>query len=247
MARKTTKPAQKSRLEQVRVRLSEVRNEYQAFSYACDKEAAERFAAAGGCRCCNGRGTFRYRPTLDYMNEWYEMGCIYTPESRNPDGSYRGDGFRIDPAAPYCTEQTRAATLLLLCYTDGQKVKLTALRSEIDSLKSQEARLAAVSEPKVDHMVRVYKGRKVPLGDYQCVKAGDGQYGPWLLLRASDGTSHLTNRDNCVGLDECPECRQDGTVEELDVQGAVGEDGPHACCCVCRDRLRDAGLIPFAD
>ncbi len=224
-------------LQEMKDLLRNLTSQRTTLSQKATREAEERFEKAGGCKCCQGKGTFTYRPTLDYMSEKYTLPCIYNPSSRNQDGSHNGSSFIINANSPYCTEETRASTKPLLRWTKEELETSSKLSEQIESLQVSILQEEESRKPRQDHMVRVVKGRKLPKGDYQCRKMGVGQYGPYCLVADKNNKTTFVSQENVIGLLECPCCKVYGTSDELAWSWSSSTCGP------CRDKKIDSGEI----
>lgn len=111
----------------------------------------------GGCVSCDNKGTIRYRPTLDYMNEYETMTCS-SCEGRKPVEEPKF----IDPTDPEAASRACAA---------------------YEAMKAAE-RAVSIERGKI---VRVIKGRKVAKGTtWRVTTTGDGNYGPYCHLESLD-------------------------------------------------------------
>ncbi len=174
--------------------------------------ARKRYQDAGGCMRCmgQGRGIHSHHDGDSYAWDCTDCGGIPDPR-RN-----------------------------LLRRTGEEAVRAEALKAVCEAAEAAEAAELTCRDCRVGYWVRVFKGRKVPKGEYRCVNKGDGQWGPWIKVEDAAGVQTYIDPANAVGLNECPVCRQHGLSDELLLTRI---DAETVCCCVCRDRLLESGEI----
>lgn len=167
------------------------------------------FVAAGGCDECGGRGWVVTWDTLDCLNGSYaEYGTC-----KKCNGEKRKGEAAHDPS--YWTKYDRNRGVryeAALPKTDAEKAKHEELTSKLSAAKAAEESLAEAMNPYAKgKKVRVYKGRKVPVGTTGTVfwvgeKVNNFGYRPTYEMRLGfkddAGTVYWVNADNCEGVVE---------------------------------------------
>jgi hypothetical protein len=203
------------RSQVIRARIEEVRAEMAAERAAYNAARSDWMQDNGYCLRCGGKGCYRFRPTLDYMNEFETADC--------PDcgGTGRAGGVTPDGSpAPRRKQEVSA-------YRNGSSIlpaetapayaevvagfrphdRLTELEQLVDELLQREREAKAVEENPRGRRVVVARGRKVPVGTTGvCFWAGESRYGDGrrVGIRGDDGKEHWTDLKNVEVLWDDP-------------------------------------------
>jgi hypothetical protein len=98
------------------------------------------------------------------------------------------------------TATVDASRAVMAVYEAEQAVKEAT--EKLNEAKRYRAReLAALKTPAPGRVVKVVKGRKVPVGTVgECTRMMEGHYGMRIQIRTLDGTTHWTSASNCEAV-----------------------------------------------
>ena len=186
--------------------VSDLMEKLDEFPHAVRKARKAEFLAAGGCVRCGGRGWVVTWDTMDSMSGCYaEYGTC-----EDCKGAKRTGAAAMDTSYYGKYDRNRGVPCVTPMMTTEESRTFGELTTALTMATTARDSLKAAMDPYVKgRVVRVYKGRKVPVGTVGTVfwlgeKVNNFGYRPTmekrLGLKDADGNVHWTAASNCEAV-----------------------------------------------